>query len=438
MFSSAYVWAKVLLYLETQLTSAVTATYFDDVEVLDLNFSQLILYTPSEFRREVIRTNCMEHIKTALDKVFDYKDMTILVYDEKEKDHFLKSQKKPKFAEFNPAFTFDTFVVGSSNRFPQAAARAVSINPASVYNPLFIYGQPGLGKTHLLHAIANVIHQDHPNYNIVYLKGDQFTNELITAVRSGKNNEFRNKYREADLFLMDDIQFIAGKEATQEEFFHTFNTLYEAHKQIVVTSDRPPNKMESLEDRLRSRFEAGLLADIQPPDYETRMAIIERKAQSLGFDIADDVKQYIANNITNNVRQLEGTVNKIKAYKDLALLEINVESVAEAIKDMYKGKAENLPTPNLIITETCKFYHMEESVLRSTLKNKGTAEARQVAMYLIRTMTNLSLPDIGKEFDRDHTTVLYAVKSVEKKMANGKSNLSNDISEITAAINNNL
>lgn len=438
MFSSAYVWAKVLSFLDEKLTATVTATYFDDVEVLDLTNTQLFLYTPSEFRREVIRTNCMEHIQQALFQLFDFPNMEVLVLDEKERESYLNANKKPKFTEFNPNFTFDTFVVGASNRFSQAAAMAVSAKPAMVYNPLFIYGQPGLGKTHLLHAIANVIHQAHPTFNIVYLKGDQFTNELIAAVKSGKNNEFRNKYREADLFLMDDIQFIAGKEATQEEFFHTFNTLYEANKQIVVTSDRPPNKMESLEDRLRSRFEAGLLADIQPPDYETRMAIIGRKAQSLGFDLAEDVMQYIANNITNNVRQLEGTVNKIKAYNDLALMEINVESVANAIKDMYKGKAENLPTPNLIITETCKFYRLEESTLRSTLKNKGTAEARKIAMYLIRTMTNLSFPDIGKEFDRDHSTVLYAVKSVEKMLGDPKSSAHNDIAEITTAIDNNL
>ncbi|MFI3312339.1 MAG: chromosomal replication initiator protein DnaA [Eubacteriales bacterium] len=438
MFSSAYVWAKVLGFLEQRLTTTVTATWFDDVEVLDLTNKHFILYSPSEFRRDIIIRNCRDHIQDALMDLFQYQDIEIVVYDDKQRDAFMQSSSKPKFSEFNPAFTFDTFVVGSSNRFSQAASIAVSQNPAGAYNPLLIYGQPGLGKTHLLHAIANAIREDHPNYNIVYLKGDQFTNELIAAVKSGRNDEFRSKYRQADLFLMDDIQFIAGKEATQEEFFHTFNSLYENHKQIVVTSDRPPHDMALLEDRLRSRLAAGLSTDIQPPDYETRMAIIERKAQSLGFDIPEDVKQYIAQNITNNVRQLEGTVNKIKAYKDLAHVDVNLETVKEVIKDLFHGKAETLPTPTLIVAEVCRYYRIEESVLRSTLKNKSTAEARQVAMHLIRTMTNLSLPDIGKEFGRDHTTVLYALKTVDKKLADPNSNLSNDKMEITAAINHAL
>ncbi|MBO2528224.1 MAG: chromosomal replication initiator protein DnaA, partial [Clostridiales bacterium] len=319
-----------------------------------------------------------------------------------------------------------------------SAAEAVAEERTTAYNPLFLYGQSGLGKTHLLYAIANRIQQKHPDYNIVYIKGDQFTNEFIEAVRSGKNFEFRDKYRNADLFLIDDIQFIAGKDATQEEFFHTFNTLHENHRQIVLTSDRVPSDMLRLEDRLRTRFEWGLIVDIQPPDYETRWAITKNKALSLGMTLPDDVCDYIAENITNNVRQIEGTVKKIKAYHDLTGMPMDISSVSRAIKDMYKGKAQAVPTPDLIISEVCRFYSIEESILRSTQKTKNTAEARQIAMYLIRKMTNLSLPDIAKEFGKNHTTVLYAIRRVEEEVRNTANGLQDNIREITANINSRL
>ena len=253
-------------------------------------------------------------------------------------------------------------------------------------------------KVSAAYAIANGIRKENPNANIVYIKGDQFTNELIAAIQNGKNIEFRSKYREADLFLIDDVQFIAGKESTQEEFFHTFNKLYEEHKQIVMTSDRKPSDMLTLEDRLKTRFEWGLLADIQPPDYETRMAILKNKAKNLGLNLSDDVCNYIAINVTNNVRQIEGTVKKILAYRDLNNMPLDLPNISRAIDDMFKSEGNALPTPSLIISQVCKFYSIDEVLLRGTQKNKGTAEARQIAMYLIRKLTNLSLPDIGKEF----------------------------------------
>jgi len=326
-------------------------------------------------------------------------------------------------------------VVGPSNRFAHSAAIAVSKTPGQVYNPLFIYGPPGVGKTHLLYAIANGIRKENPDANIVYIKGDQFTNELIDAIKNGKNIEFRSKYREADLFLVDDIQFIAGKESTQEEFFHTFNKLYEEHKQIVLTSDRKPDDMLTLEERLRSRFLWGLIADINPPDYETRMAIIQNKARQLGLNLSDDVCNYIAINITNNVRQIEGTVKKILAYRDLNNMPLDLPNVSRAIDDMFKSEGNALPTAPLIISQVCKFYNVDESVIRGTQKNKGTAEARQVAMYLIRKLTNLSLPDIGKEFARDHSTALYAIRKVEVALKNGDDHMKNNIRDITANIN---
>ena len=434
MYSSAYVWAKVINYLEEQLDSLTISTQFDDAEIVELNEEQLILYSPSDFRRDVIRSRFTAHIQDALKFIFN-SDAKLVVFGDEELEAYRSKGKQTTSMDFNPQFTFDNFIVGPSNRIAHGAAIAVSNNPGQVYNPLFIYGPPGIGKTHLLYAIANGIRKKNPAANIVYIKGDQFTNELIAAIQSGKNIEFRNKYRDADLFLIDDIQFIAGKESTQEEFFHTFNKLYEENKQIVMTSDRKPSDMLTLEDRLRTRFEWGLLVDIQPPDYETRMAIIKNKATSLCLDLNDEICNYIAVNVTNNVRQLEGTVKKIRAYVDLTGMELTLANITRAIDDMFKSEGNALPTPGLIINQVCKFYSIDETVLRGTLKNKGTAEARQVAIYLIRKLTNLSTPDIGKEVNKDHSTVLYSINKVEKALESDDTNLQNHIRDITANIN---
>ena len=434
MFSSAYVWAKVLSHMEERLGTVTVSTWFEDAEVVELNEDHLILYSSSDFRRNVIRQRCTGYIEDALKEIFNSNAKLIVFGDDELTAHKSKGKTYASM-DFNPQFTFDNFIVGPSNRMAHSAANAVAKTPGTVYNPLFIYGPPGVGKTHLLYAIANEIRKNDLEANIVYIKGDEFTNELVDAIKSGKNIEFRSKYREADLFLIDDIQFIAGKDATQEEFFHTFNKLHEAHKQIVMTSDRKPGDMPTLEDRLRSRFEMGLIMDIQPPDYETRMAILKNKAHSLGLDLTDDVCNYIAINVTNNVRQIEGTVNKILAFRDLNDMPLDLPNISRAIDDMFKVEGNALPTPSLIVSQVCKFYSVDEATLRGSQKSKGIAEARQVAMYLIRKLTNFSLLDIGKEFSKDHSTVLYNIRKVETALKKGDSTLQNNIRDITANVN---
>jgi len=435
MYSSAYVWAKIISYLEEHLSSTTVSAWFDDAQVVDLTEESLIIYAPNEFRREMISRRCAPYIQDALKELFD-SNAKLKVLDDNEMEQYQNRGSNPTSVDINPHFTFQNFVVGPSNRLACNAALAVAQNAGQVYNPLFIYGPPGVGKTHLLHAIANGVYTQNPRARIVNIKGEQFTIELLEAIRTGNNIAFRSKYRETDLFLIDDIQFIAGKEATQEEFFHTFNALHENGRQIVITSDRKPSDMLTLESRLQSRFESGLMADIQPPDYETRMAIIRNKANHLGLDLSAEVCDYIAVNVTNNVRQIEGTVKKIMAYRDLNNMPLDLPNVSRAISDMFKaGEGNTLPTPSLIISQVCKFYSVDESTLRSTQKNRGTAEARQVAVYLIRKLTNLSTPDIGKELNRDHATILYSVKKVEQALASGDTNMQNHIRDITANIN---
>ncbi len=434
MYSNAYVWSRVLSYLEQHSPSTAVAMFFDDAEIVELNEGKLVVFSPSPFRKDVILNRYAELIKDAMREQFQT-EIELVVLDDEEYPQYSLGKKKRSFVECNSQYTFESFVVGATNQHAFSAAEAVAEERTNVYNPLFLYGQSGLGKTHLLYAIANRIQRRHPDYDIVYLTGEQFTNEFIEAVRSGKNFEFRDKYRNADLFLMDDIQFIAGKDQTQEEFFHTFNSLYENHRQIVLTSDRVPSDMLRLEERLRTRFEWGLMVDVQPPDYETRWAITKNKAIEMGITLPDDVCNYIAENITNNVRQLEGTVKKIKAYHDLTGMPMDVANVSRAIKDMYKIKAQNVPTPELIIGEVCRFYSLEEAVLRGTQKNKTTVEARQIAMYLIRKMTTLSLPDIAEPFGKNHTTVLHAIRRVEEELPNTANGLQDNVRDITANIN---
>ena len=412
MNPAAEVWDRVKALMGSEMTATTMNTWFDDTTAVSLEDDRFVLCSPNKFKREIIAARYTAPIQNALHELFSAQFQVVILSDEEA----AAPRQAPKQSDFLPGsedYTFDRFVVGASNKFAHAAARKAAENPGLSYNPLFIYGNSGLGKTHLLYSIAHTIHDNHPDYKIIYVKGDSFTNELIAAIREGRNQEFRDKYRGADVFLMDDVQFIAGRDSTQEEMFHTFKTLYELKKQIVFTSDRPPKEMLRLEDRLKTRFEWGLLADIIPPDYETRMAIIKSKAIRMGMELPDYIIQLIAETITANVRQIEGTVNKIMAYQDINGDKVDKNTVIRAVKDIFKEKSDILPTADVIIDEVCKFYNLEPGLLRGQGRSKDISLARQIAMYQIRRMTNLSLKEIGHEFNRDHSTVLSALNRIE-------------------------
>ena len=314
------------------------------------------------------------------------------------------------------AFTFENFIRGPSNQFAFAAAQAVAANPSGAYNPLFIYGPSGLGKTHLLHAIKFEVAKNHPDFNIVYVDCEVFTNEIIEAVKNGTTELFRQKYRLADVLLIEEIQFLAGKESTQEEFFHTFNTLHNAGKQIVIASDRPAKEIKSLEERLRTRFEWGLTADIQPPDFETRVAIVKRKAELLKLDVPDDVADYIANHLKQNIRQLEGAVKKLNAYYMLEGISPCIGVTSTAIKDTLNDTQPIPVTIEKIINEVARTYNLLPSDIRGKKRSANVSAARQMTMYIIREVTGMSMEAIGQEFNRDHSTVVYSINTMEKNI----------------------
>ena len=412
MDSVAEVWKSILEIIASDITPTAYNTWFADCEPVELEDCKLVLHTATDFKRNIIQSRFGSTICAALYDLFSC-DFELQVLAGDELEEYLSRKKSSDHLPEMDGYTFDRFVVGPSNKFAHAAAVAVAENPGKAYNPLFIYGNSGLGKTHLLLAIGEEIHARHPEKKIAYVKGDDFTNQMIQSVQSGTAEEFRQKYRNVDLFLVDDVQFIAGKQATQEEFFHTFNNIYEAGHQIVITSDRPPLEMSLLDDRLRTRFEGGLMADVQPPDIETRMAIIRNKAAQLGMILPDDVVEYIGENITANIRQIEGVVKRLTAYKEILNDTITINSVKRAIKDVIRV-GEYIPTPDVIIEETARYYSLSPDDLRGQRRSKNIAMARQISMYLMRSLTNLSLLDIGEQYEgRNHSTVLSSVRKVE-------------------------
>ena len=423
-------WSTVLDMISSKYTSTSIATWFSDCKPVAIKESTFIIYTPTDFKRKIITNRFGAALEEVLTDLFSSPfTVQILCGDETLETSSSFDDVLPEME----GYTFDNFIVGNSNKFAHAAAVAVTDKPGQTYNPLFIYGNSGLGKTHLLLAIGHDLLNKNPNLNVAYIKGDDFTNELIQAISRSTTNDFHEKYRNVELLLVDDIQFIAGKTATQEEFFHTFTTIYESGHQIVITSDRPPMEMTTLDDRLRTRFEGGLMADIQPPDLETRMAIIRNKATQLGLLLSDDVVLYIAENITSNIRQIEGVIKRLTAYKEILDDTITIDSIKRAISDVIRV-GTFIPSPDSIINATANYFNMTAADLTGVNRTKGVTEARQISMYLIRTLTNLSLPDIGKIFNRNHSTVLVSIRKIESQMEKNP-DLAAVIRDITSNIN---
>ena len=350
----------------------------------------------------------------------------LLEKEEEKKPSYDKQNHDTRYEEahLNPKYTFDTFVVGSNNKFAQAAALAVAESPGDTYNPLFIYGGAGLGKTHLMHSIAHFILEHDKNSRVLYVTSEEFTNELIEAIRNGNNTamtKFREKYRNIDVLLIDDIQFIIGKESTQEEFFHTFNALHSAKKQIIISSDKPPKDMEILEDRIRSRFEWGLLADISSPDYETRVAILRKKEEMDGYNLDDSIIEYIAKNIKSNIRELEGSLNKIIAYANLEKREVTMELAETVLKDIISPNDKKIITPEYIINTVAEHYDITPEDIIGTKRNSKVVYPRQIAMYLCRELANIPLKSIGQCMgNRDHTTIMHGCDKIEQELQNSQ------------------
>ena len=417
MNSLSDVWKTVLDRLKKQLSDTTINTWFDEVTVVTMEDSALVLHCGNVFKKSTIEKRFVPQIKEALRDIFS-SDLEVKLLDDEQLAayHGVRPDHPDTLAD-SEAFTFETYVVGPQNKMAYAAARSVAEKPAGSFNPLFIYGDSGLGKTHLLHAIARQTRRLRPESSIVLVKGVDFTNELIEAIRGGTTSEFRDKYQKESLLLVDDIQFIAGKQQTQEEFFHTFNALYESGKQIVLTSDRPPHEMVRLEDRLRTRFEWGLLADIQPPDFETRIAILKRKAQLLQITLPEDVCEYIASRLKNNIRELEGCVKKMRAYYLLENQAPSFITAQKAIADILNNDQPAPVTVSKIVEEVSRTFNVSPEDIRSKKRSSSISRARQISIYCVREITQMSVVDIGDEFGgRDHSTVIYALQQIEKLM----------------------
>ena len=410
-------WGIICEYCRQNLTEVAYKTWISKIEPVRLDFSEgkAILMVPAEFHRQTLTRGYMQILNDAFASVFG--EGIQICFTVPDEIVTREPEQNDISVDADYEFTFSSFIVGSSNKFAHAASLAVATNPGGSYNPLFIYGNSGLGKTHLLYAIRNEIHRTNPEKIIQYVKGDDFTNELIEAIRLNSASDFRNKYRKSDVLLVDDIQFIGGKESTQEEFFHTFNSLYEAKSQIVLTSDRPPKEIKTLEDRLKSRFESGLIADIQPPDFETRIAIIKRKAELLEMNLPDDIVEYIATRRKTNIRQLEGVVKKLKAQSQLYGEKVTINVAQKTISDILNNDQPPPLTVEKIIDEVARTFGITSDDIRSSKRNSNISNARQIAIYAVREITDLSMNLIGEEFgNRDHSTIVYAIKQIEKNM----------------------
>ncbi len=440
------IWTMTLdkLRADYAFPDTIMRLWFDELRLTILTEDTAVLLSRSDFKRDILYKRYLTQITSALSEIIGFPVSVTIRSIESEAQTAEKmtaaAEKEAGEGEFNsselystvgptkvlnrasiPAafseYTFENFLVGSSNKFAHAAAVAVADNPANRYNPLFIYGPSGLGKTHLLYAITDRIRRNFPDYRVVYVKGEEFTNQMIDSISRNIASEFREKYRKSDVLLIDDIQFIAGRAATQEEFFHTFNELYENRKQIILTSDRPPRDIKLLEERLRTRFESGLTADIEPPDLELRAAIVKQKSSALGMTINDDVMLYIAENLNNNIRQLEGAVKKIAAQSLLTGKEISLDLAVRCISDKMVGSEPVTVTIDKILHTVSSHFGVSTDDLKSRKRNNSVSAARHIAVYLIKNLTTCSFPAIGREFNRDHTTIMNSIDAVEKRLA---------------------
>ncbi|MDR0935946.1 MAG: chromosomal replication initiator protein DnaA [Oscillospiraceae bacterium] len=412
-------WLVVKDILREKMSRTSVETWFGDSRAIELRGSEFYIFTPTPFVKETIEKHYLETAALALNEVYPGRGIRLRLLNESELEFFHNAPNIKKTRSYRDRFTFDNFIVGRSNEFAHAAALAVANERNFNYNPLFIYGDPGLGKTHLLYAISHVMKNSHPEYNIVYIRGDDFLNEMVKSIQQGKTDEFRSKYRGTDLLLVDDVQFIAGKEQTQIEFFHTFNALLENDKYIVLTSDRPPRDILTLVDRLKSRFEGGITAEITAPNLETRIAIVQQKAEQFGLQLKPDVTEYIAENITTNVRLIEGVIKKIHAQSTLFADDgFDSSSIREITESIIRSEKSNC-TPELIISKTAAFFTINTDSILSKSRDKKISLARKIAMHLIRAMTDESLATIGKVFGyKDHTTVLYSIRDIDSRIPN--------------------
>lgn len=418
-------WESILASLREKHMSSITVElWFKEAELVSLTDEVAVISHTSTFKKSMIETRHINTLNQVFEEVLGFPVKIVVTLagqaaeEETKKPEPVKPEpiETPGITSFNSEYTFDNFVVGGSNKFAHAACTAVATNPAAEYNPLFIYGSSGLGKTHLLNAIMNEMRRRDPNISIIYVKGDEFTNQMIESIATDSREKFRAKYRKADVLLIDDIQFIAGKNSTQEEFFHTFNALYEDRKQIIMTSDRPPRDIKTLEDRLKTRFEWGLTVDIQPPDFELRIAIMKNKAKMMKMSLSDDVLNLIAENLKSNIRQLEGAIKRICARAYLNGEQVTMELAKECISALIVSNDPPEVTAKKIVETVSKKYGIPTEEIYGRKRTKPISNARNVSIYIIRKITSLSLTSIAQIFDRDHTTVMSAVKSVNEEI----------------------
>lgn len=420
MLSIQEIWKTVEDLLESELTKISLDTWIKTAKPLHIEQDIFTIEAPSEFNRDILKSRYIPLLTNTIKVVTnkEYQVEVVIKDTQNESINIISDDEINTHSSIlNPKYTFDTFVRGNGNQFAHAGAVAVAECPAKRYNPYFIYGGVGLGKTHLMHAIGHYILEQNQDANVLYVTSEKFTNELINSIKDDKNEEFRNKYRNIDVLLIDDIQFIVGKERTQEEFFHTFNALYEAQKQIIISSDKAPKEIATLEERLRSRFEWGLIADIQAPDVETRIAILRKKAQLEKFDVPDNVLAYIAENIVSNIRELEGALNRVVAYASLSNSNLDIDLAKECLKQFISDKKVKDINPNTIMKTVGRYFDINPELFLGKKRSRDITYPRQIAMYLCRELTDLSFPKIGSSFGgRDHSTVLHAYDKISEEI----------------------